>query len=151
MLLTTSTFGVLRFLHFTLKFRILTQKIGKVELFPLKRQRIDKNPGAPELEKNRDCEQFLHLYHAKTDLIDIRLLWPLSSLLGSRYRASVYFLEKIVICIIPVEPNGVKAAFCSFMPGLVAVPAETHTDDAVATRSALRSRSYTVSPAIQPR
>ena len=25
----------------------------------------------------RDCEQILHLYHAKTYLIDIRLLWPL--------------------------------------------------------------------------
>ena len=25
----------------------------------------------------RVLEQFLHLYHAKTDLIDIRLLWPL--------------------------------------------------------------------------
>ena len=26
---------------------------------------------------NRDCVQFLHLYHAKTVNIDIRLLWPL--------------------------------------------------------------------------
>ena len=40
-----------------------------------KQKAENRAPGAPAPEKNRDCEQFLHFYHAKIVTIDTRLLW----------------------------------------------------------------------------